>query len=619
MDVHAQMRDSASDSDYQRLIAEFPDRVLNWETEDNHRVPFAHHLIQKNRIEALKFLSKEIPKALHQTTQYNESVLYFALKFENYEIARYLIQLDRSQTISFFYGFARGGQSPLTIACDTFCCPNDIIYKLLENGPVYKSDELKLALYNAVKARNIDAIVQLLDHDSSMLNEKLDQELGKYFMHLVFEGKIYQEEMFDYVWENYREKVDWSVVDNRQTTVFHAAMRSTLSPSKLLDLLNCFSRRFSADFQDVKGNTLLHLAVAWDDLSVVKYCCEELKINSRIKNHDSENALKAAVYRASLGQWDLFQDKISYLIERMFKPPHGTFCFEAIADLFSLTSMHRFYQTNSRLYPLLIKACYLQETNPYKSIIKDFLETFADDSEIKSHFICIFLHDKAVVYPEHQSKRREIIFELGQCVNKIIHSPNISFTSLLNVIKALQTTPGFTIDSNEFCDYSGILYYELFFIVNDKTFADPCVRSKLIEFYQKFDVLNLINFDDIIDINLCKILFQRGVESEQKKWLVNSEVFKMQLHLANTVTIRPKGILNNIYDTEDFRLIEQFLGQYDFNRVCYGQKVMSLKLMCREVCRSFVLRKDIKGTEREHVIRSLGLPRVLESFLQYKD
>lgn len=598
---------------------ESPHRVLNWEAEDNAPFPFAHHLIQENQLDALKLLFNKIPEALRQTTQYDESVLYFALKLENYEIARYLIQLERSQTIPFFYGFARGGQSPLTIACDTFCCPNDIIYKLLENGPVFKHDELKIALYNAVKSRNIDAIVLLLDQSPSLLNEKLEQESGKYFMHMVFEGKVYQEEIYDYLWKNYREKVDWSVRDNQKNTVFHTAMRSTLSSSKLLDLLSYFSQYFPADFQDIKGNTLLHLAVAWEDLSVVKFCCEELKINSRIKNHDGENALKAAVYRASLGQWDLFHDKISYLINRMFKPPHSTFCFEAIADLFSLTSMHRFYQTNTRLYPLLVEACYLEETNPFKIVIQDFLETFGNTTGIKSHFICIFLHDKAVVYPEHQSKRREIIFELGECVKKVIYSPNISFTPLMNVVKALQTIPGFTIDSHEFCDYSGILYYDLFFVVNDETFSNPHVRSKLVEFYNKFDVLSLINFDDIIDINLCKILFQHGMNLECKQWLVNSDVFRMQLHLANAVTIRPKGVLNNIYDTEDFRLIDQFLSQYDFNRVCYGKKVMSLKLMCREACRRFVLGRGIKGGERERVIRSLGLPMVLESFLQYKD
>lgn len=626
---------STTGLDYQELIRNSPNEVFNWEDSHNCLVPFAHFLIQENQIEALKLLVTQIPEALHQLTTYDESVLYFALKCENYEIARYLIQLERSQTLSVFYGFTKGGQSALTIACDTFCCPNDIIYKLLENGPVFKEDELKLALYNALKARNLDAISLLLDHDSLMLNEILDPGSGKYFMHLLFEGRLYQEEIFEYVWERYREKVNWSVLDNQQATIFHIAMRSTLSPTRLLDLLGYFSQHFPTDYQDIKGNTLLHLAVAWDDVSVVKYCCEELNINSRIKNHDGENALKAAVYRASLGQWELFQDKISYLINRMFKPPHGNFYFEAIADLFSLTSLYRFYETNTRLYPLLIEACYLEETNPYKTVIKDFVDSFHDESfRIKAHFICIFLHDKAVVYPEHQSKRREIIYELGQCLKMVVYNPIMPFNPIVNVIRALQKVPGFSMASHEFCDYSGILYYDLFFVMVDENsdeyepsyYSSPelhevrsPVRYKLIEFYHKFDAFNLINFDDIVDINLCKILFQRGMGAEMKAMIVNSEVFRTQLHLANVVTIRTKGCLNHIYDTEDFRLIEKFLGQYDYNRVCCGKKVMSLKLMCREVCRRFVLGKDVKGMDRERVIWSLGLPRVLENFLQYKD
>uniref|UniRef100_A0A336LPC3 CSON000140 protein n=1 Tax=Culicoides sonorensis TaxID=179676 RepID=A0A336LPC3_CULSO len=545
------------DYDYKRLINEFPERVLDWENINNHLFPFAHHLIQESLIDDLKLLTNKIPSALQQLTQYDESVLYSALKFENYDIARYLIQLDPSQTLLFFYGFAKGGQSPLTIACDTFRCPGDVISKLLKNGPTYKRDELKLALYNGVKARNVDAIILLLEHDLSLLNEKYEEESGKHLMHLSFEGKLNQDKIFDYLWQNYRDQIDWS-------------------------------------------NTLLHSAVAWSELEIVKYCCEELNINIRIKNHDNENPLKAAVYRASLGQWELFCDKISYLTERTFKPPHGNFCFEAVADLFNLTSLHR-------------------------HIIQDFLATFNDDEpytgfgEVQPYFICIFLHDKAVVYPEQQTRRREIIHELGNCSKKIMYDLNHDFTSLLNVIRTLQKVPGFTIDSSEFCDYAGIIYYELFLFPPDKVFKDSRFKRRLLDFYTEFNSLGLINFDDIIDINICHILFHKTTQYSDKEMLVNSEIFRTQLQLANSISIRPKGMLSNIYNSNEFRLIQNFLGQNDYNRVCCGKDIMSLKLMCRESCRKAIFNKNVRGKYREVVIKSLGLPKVLVTFLQFKD
>ncbi|XP_063701230.1 uncharacterized protein LOC134831433 [Culicoides brevitarsis] len=599
--------------DYCSLIRANPDFILNWEQQQNWPTPFGHFLVLENDLETLKNLVQELPAALRQVTSYDETVLYFALKLERYEIARYLLQLERRQVISFLYGQAKGGQSPLTIACDSFDCPGDVIYKLLENGPVFSHFELKLALLNAVKARNVAAIGLLLDYDVLMLNELLDEKSGKYFMHLVFDGKVNQNEIFDHIWDKYREKVDWSVIDGQKATIFHAAMRSTLDEAKKLELLRIFPSYFEPECHDNKQNTILHVAAAWCELPLVQFCCEELKIDPKIKNHDDENALKAAVYRASLGQWELFNEKITYLIDRMFKKD---FCFAEITDLFSLTSLHRFYQTNMKLYPLLINACYLDERNSFKSVIEEFLAIFADAGRFyeKCHFICVFLHDKAKVYPEHQSNRREIIFVIGQCVKRIIHSEK-PFEPLLNVIRSLQQIPSFTIDSHEFCDYFGILYYELFF-VDEKILSDARVRTKLLEFYLKFDQLNLISFDDIVDLNLCKILFQRY--SDRQKFIL-SDVFRMQLHLANNVTLRRKGALVKFPDVQDFHLIEPFLGQKDFNRVFHSEKIMSLKGICRENCRRYFLGEKIKGAERERVIKSLRLPKVLENYLQYKN
>lgn len=599
-----------SDTAY-KLIDQLNEDILMWEKIELI-MPVSHLLVLHRLLEVLKYLNNKIPEAMKQLTNYNESVLYTSLKLEAYEIARYLIELDLFQ--EFGHQFTKGGQTAFTIACDTYECPEDLVVLLLQKGRPDK-EELKLGLCNAIRSRNIKAAIVILNENNSLVNEILDKDSGKYFMHLLVENHRKTDAFPKTIREMYGAKISWKVVDNQQCTIFHAAIKYKLPTPEIFNFLDIFRSCFDPNIQDAKGNTLLHTAVAWNSIDVVRYCCETLKINPRIKNHDIENPLKSAIYRATHGDWEIYNDIVTYLIVFMFQPPDGSFCFEEILDLVNLTSLNRFYQPNRKLYPLLIDLCY-KENNSYANLIREILLAFRySESGVRPDLVILYLHDKAKLYPEYQMHRRAIVREIQMCALDLIYNTTSeSFTILSKIIIALQKTISLSMSSGEFENYSNIYYDRFYFIFNQRSSIN---LSRHLEFYEEFHSLSLINFDTIVDISLCKIMFHSSTSYEEKYKMIESGLFQAQLNLAQTVTLRPKGVLKELYGTKEFKLIKTYLEQMDFNRVCFGKEIMTLKLMSRSVCRKVILKENIKGKERKKTIQTVGLPKSLEDFLQY--
>lgn len=161
-------------------------------------------------------------------------------------------------------------------------------------------------------------------------------------------------------------------------------------------------------------------------------------------------------------------------------------------------------------------------------------------------------------------------------------------------------------------------------------FPDAVPKTNQEEFRKRFEqifkVLNRYRITYKCSNVLDSIMLDPSISMDRKELSIRSGVLQVQMSL---MICEPclEYPCSEMYETKEFVLIKDYVNIENFNEICQGREIASLKRHCRSVIRAQIFSRDflkkLKGLDDFHdvvdnVFESLQLPRKLIEFLRYE-
>lgn len=615
-----------------------------------------YKFVEENNLKVVQVVLQKFPDLAVTNNIYLDSLLHYALKFEHYEIARCLLDMEQFQTNRTPFVDNQGQQNALTIACCTPDCPLDVIEKLLSLEFVDITDVDRALQVALVENRRIDIVDTLLAKFPELANNKN--------LYLVLKKDKNLEEFLELFLFKYKARLYCEPNPVEHTNCFHFAISRRISFKWLERILELQPGFIITDAEELGYFPVIMHAIFHDHFDLVKLLVDTYNVNINEKNFDRETPLYYCIKQVAYGntsykifkwlldngadprikvrdnglplelalqlphQTQTSNDMIKELFIRTYEPEYDRMR-EDFIHLFKCLLMAINSRLNMEVVTFLRETYYGAQTNALASIIQRLDVYFPLDLEVNRslNLIAACLHELADFHEVSNCScmQREFLDLVGKSIDAFLRDSRVERIELILEVANVLKQKGFS--PEKFVPlYQFSLDHNFFLLPMTHPDSDTMEFRRIYRrIFTALDEMNFIGGNMVIE-NLLFYILNQNPEYERVQDFANNGLLTLQLKIVFE-ELRLWSVLKALPSPE-MKLVKYYLDPSDFNRVYHGAEILSLKHHCRKAIRKHLYWNSVKylkphtdfwKVKMVEKYDNLPLPKCLKEFLRYQD